>query len=137
MVREPTYKSPPYICSPLLSTILIRLSVARMIKGEIPREQICPIIRKSDLILQKDRRREDFFPIRKFTFQAALTAWESTVAIAAPFTPQPKTKINNGSRAILTTAPITIEIMAIRERPWDMIKGFSPNASSTNSVPRR
>lgn len=92
MVREPTYKSPPYICSPLLSTILIRLSVARMIKGEIPREQICPIIRKSGLILQKDRRREDFFPIRKFTFQAALTAWESTVAIAAPFTPQPKTK---------------------------------------------
>ena len=113
MVMEPTYRSPPYRCMPLFNTMVTRLSVELMIKGEIPSEKVCPMILGSGFKFFISRRMEDFPLTRKPTFHAALMAWEITVAMAAPRTPQPNTKIKIGSRTILITAPITMESMAV------------------------
>ena len=84
IVMEPTYRSPPYLCMPLFSTMVTRLSVEVMMKGEIPREKVCPMILGSGFRFFSIRRMEDCPLIRSPTFHAALIAWEITVAMAAP-----------------------------------------------------
>ena len=58
-----------------------------------------------------------------------------TVARLAPFTPMLNTKINNGSRAMLVSAPISTDIIAVSEYPCVVINGFNPCANITKSVP--
>ena len=98
---------------PLFNTMVTRLSVELMMKGDIPREKVCPIILSSGFRFFTIRRMEDLPLTRKPTFHAALIAWEITVAMAAPCTPQPNTNMKIGSRTILITAPMTMESMAV------------------------
>ncbi len=46
----PTYRSPPYFCSPELSVMLTRLSVLCMMKGETPSAAICFTVSASGFI---------------------------------------------------------------------------------------
>ena len=39
--------------------------------------------------------------------------WAITFATAAPFTPQPSTKMNTGSRMMLVPVPISTEVIAM------------------------
>ena len=54
------------------------------------------------------------FPVRKRSTHAAERNCEMTVASAAPCTPMFRTKINTGSRAMLTTAPSSTVIIPMR-----------------------
>ena len=117
--------------------MLMKLSVAFMIKGEMPRENTLPSTFPSSRMQLFLIFREDLLPIRNDTTQAALSPWEITVATAAPFTPMPSPKMNTGSRMMFATAPISTESMAVLGWLWQMIKAFSPRAISTNSVPAR
>ena len=77
------------------------------------------------------------FPVRKRKTQRAEQAWLMTVARAAPRTPQWKTKMNTGSRAMLRRAPISTVSIPVRAKPWALIKGFMPTPVRTNTVPAR
>ena len=114
---EPTYKSPPYSFSPLLSVTSTRLSVLCMINGEIPRDAICFITGRQYLIFFLLRRILLFSDTRNLTTHAELTACEIIVASAAPRTPISKTKINIGSSTILISAPISTDNMAVFASP--------------------
>ena len=108
-----------------------------MIKGDIPREKMLtsmPLSRRRNFLLIF---REDFSLSRKPVTHAALSACEITVATAAPFTPIPRPKIKMGSRMIFATAPISTDSIAVPGLLWQMMKAFSPSASSTNKVPTR
>ena len=87
MVIEPTYRSPPYVCSPWFMTMVMALSVADIINGEMPSAMTEPKIAKSGFIVRRERRMPDFFEVRNRRTHAALNAWERTVASAAPETP--------------------------------------------------
>ena len=65
------------------------------------------------------------------------THWEMMVAIAAPRTPRPKTKINNGSRIRFRTAPMETVSIPVTPKPWALMKLFMPRLTMTNNVPRR
>ena len=52
------------------------------------------------------------------------------VAIAAPCTPKPRTKINKGSSRRFATAPMATESMPMVEYPCALIKGFIPIADT-------
>ena len=67
--------------------MLMRLSVARIIKGETPSAMILPITGQSGFKASFLIVREDLLLTRKPTVQSALSSWEITVALAAPFTP--------------------------------------------------
>ena len=56
--------------------------------------------------------------------QTAAAYWPMTVAIAAPRTPRPKTKMKIGSRMMFVTAPATVETMAKRGLPSERMMGF-------------
>ena len=77
-----------------------------------------------------------FLPVRNRRIHTALTAWLSTVAMAAPATPRSSAKIRMGSRMILMTAPMTVVSMLILAKPWVVIKGFMPMTTSTKTLPR-
>ncbi len=68
--------------------MLIKLSVAFMIKGEMPNENTLPSILPSRCIQFLRIFREVFFPSKKDMTQAALSPCDITVAIAAPLTPR-------------------------------------------------
>ena len=81
--------------------------------------------------------RDDFLLIRNPTVHNALSAWEITVAYAAPLTPIPSAKIKMGSSMILEAAPKSTAIMAVLDCPWEIMNALSPSASSTKIVPAR
>ena len=60
-----------------------------------------------------------------------------TVAIAAPRTPSPNTKINNGSSSRFVTAPMVTESMPMVEYPCALINEFIPVAIIEGRVPIR
>ena len=76
-------------------------------------------------------------PSRNSSTHTAESTWESTVARAAPCTPMSKTKIKMGSRMILATAPMMTVSMEKAEKPWVVMKLFSPRETSTAMVPQR
>ena len=104
-----------------MSTTVTRLSVDCIIKGATPRAAMLPTTAPSRRILRGRMRSPDRLEHRKPTTQQALTPWEMTVAVAAPRTPIPKPKINSGSKAMFSTAPISTEHMATRACPWAVI----------------
>ena len=63
--------------------------------------------------------------------------WAITFATAAPFTPQPSTKMNTGSRMMLVPVPISTEVIATVVLPCAEMKLLSPSVSCTNTVPTR
>ncbi len=75
--------------------------------------------------------------VRKRMTHAALTAWEITVANAAPLTPRSSTKIRMGSSTIFSTAPITTDSIAVFDSPCPLINVFKPTATCTKIVPIR
>ena len=57
---------------------------------------------------------------------ALVTSWDMNVAQAAPCMPQPKPKMNSGSRTALAPAPISIAPIEIFGRPSERMKCESP-----------
>ena len=47
-----------------------------------------------------------------------LTNCDRAVAMEAPAVPSPKPKMNSGSRAMLSTPPVVMPIIAYCVRPW-------------------
>ena len=82
-------------------------------------------------------RRSVVLPVRKRITNSAERAWEITVAMAAPCTPIPNTKMNNGSSRILHSAPIVTVTMPTRGNPCALMNGFIPVAIMENRLPRR
>ena len=66
-----------------------------------------------------------------------LTIWLRIVASAAPLTPISSTKMNNGSIAILSTAPTPMPIMPKNALPWNLSWLFSTRDEAINGVPIR
>ena len=108
-----------------------------MMKGDMPRASIEPTTFQSMRIYRVSSLSDAFFDDKNPTIQAALQACEIMVASAAPFTPMPKVKMNNGSRPMLSTAPISTEYMAMAGRPCVLMNVLSPTDVSTNMVPAR
>ena len=77
------------------------------------------------------------FPRRNHSTKAQEAIWEITVAMAAPLTPMPSTKINTGSRAMLAAAPMITENIPVLANPWQMINWHIPVEISANTVPAR
>ena len=118
---DPTYRSPPYLCSPVFSVIVTRLSVLCIINGEIPSPAIILITSFFKCIFFNVRRITLFSETRKCTTHIALTACDRTVATAAPRTPICSTKMNSGSRQIFNTAPIRTDNIAIFASPCPLM----------------
>ena len=89
------------------------LSVAMMMKGEMPSRKILAMIGKFGL----PRRRRMFvlFRSRKMTTKAQESTCESTVARAAPATSMRRTKMNSGSSAMFAAAPTSVVAMPVAE----------------------
>ena len=90
IVMAPTASSPPYFCREELKHMLIRLSVAFITKGETPSAKTGQSTLKSILTARFFNLSVVFFPLKKIRAQRAETAWDITVAAAAPDTPQLK-----------------------------------------------
>ncbi|KAF5046046.1 hypothetical protein DSECCO2_474960 [anaerobic digester metagenome] len=106
IVIEPTARSPPYFCSDELKAMLSRLSVLCIMKGDTPSSNTGIMM---DLFIFKLHfliLRLDFGPVRNFITQSDDSAWERTVANAAPFTPMLNPNMNMGSSTMFVTAPI-------------------------------
>ena len=65
-----------------------------------------------------------FMRVRYHTARAAVSTWPMTVATAAPIMPQRKTKMNMGSRMMLTAVPASVDAMAKRGLPSERMMGF-------------
>ena len=76
-------------------TMVMALSVADIINGEMPSAMTEPKIAKSGFIVRRERRMPDFFEVRNRRTHAALNAWERTVASAAPETNRVKADVDN------------------------------------------
>ena len=74
-------------------------------------------------------------PQRNSSTHTAETAWLNTVAMAAPRTPMPKTKMKTGSRRMFSAAPIITVSMLVLAKPWEVINMFMPREICTNTVP--
>ena len=77
-----------------------------------------------------------FLPVKNEITHIQETPCEMMVAMAAPFTPRPSTKINIGSSMILHTAPITTVSIPVFEKPCAVTKEFIPRVSCTKIVPK-
>ena len=77
------------------------------------------------------------FDDRNMTTHAADTACASTLANAAPYTLMWSVKMNSGSSATDSSAPMSVETMAMRALPWAVMNVFNPSASCTKMVPER
>ena len=110
-----------------------------MINPAIPRLTIFfayPV--HSDIsFFRKNRTFNSAFPVRKKRTKAADNVCDSMVAIAAPRTPNPRTKINSGSSIRFATAPIATESIPTTEYPWALMNGFIPTAIIDGNVPSR
>ena len=89
-----------------------RLSVESMTKVEMPSASTGMMIFPSSFMSSLRILRMVLGPVRKRMTQMAPTAWLSTVAMAAPFTPMPSPKMNSGSSAMFNRPPVTRPIMA-------------------------
>ena len=85
----------------------------------------------------KKRTFSSDFLVKKTNTNTADNAWEITVAIAAPCTPNPNTKINSGSSKRFATAPTATDVIPMVEYPCALINGFIPVAIIDGSVPIR
>ena len=89
-------------------------------------------------ISNKEEKYLDIFLIDKSTIvlflkngiinKIKLIVWEITVAIDAPLIPNLNAKINNGSKIILITPPVTNPIIANLDLPSDLKILFNTNA---------
>ena len=73
--------------------------------------------------------------VKNLSTHSADTHCEIQVARAAPLTPQPKIKINSGSRIKFKRAPIKTVFIPIFEKPWLLINAFIPVAIKENVKP--
>ena len=64
-------------------TIVMALSVADMINGEMPSAMTEPKMEKSGFMVRRERRTPDFFEVRNRRTHAALKAWEREQVCAA------------------------------------------------------
>ena len=113
-----------------------RLSVESMTKVEMPSASTGMMIFPSSFMSSLRILRMVLGPVRKRMTQMAPTAWLSTVAMAAPFTPMPSPKMRMGSSTMLITAPITVVSILILAKPCAVMKVFMPSTISTQMVPR-
>ena len=49
--------------------------------------------------------------------------------------PMFRAKMNRGSRAMFSAAPMITVSMPTRGKPWALMKGFMPKLTSTGTVP--
>ena len=136
MVMAPTARSPPYFSREALKHTEMTLSLACMMKVAVPRATQGRISRGRMGRDAFSSRSRVCFPRRKVTTHTQDTAWDSTVARAAPRTPMSRAKMNRGSSRMLHTAPMRTVFMPTWAKPWAVMKAFRPRVSSTNRVPR-
>ena len=125
--------APPRLCKIAFCTMIIRLSEAIIMNGEMPSFTILPIMRRSgfskvSLILVP-------FSLKNTTTNTNDKNCEMMVAIAAPATSILNTKMNRGSSAMFATAPITVVIIPIPEYPCAVMYWLSPVAVIENTDP--
>ena len=137
MLIRDTYISFPYFTIPWLKVSCIRHSVALITKGETPSDTIEPITLPDGIRFFSRIRSTDLFPAKNAATHRALTAWEITVAMAAPSTPMSNTKIKTGSSTIFKAAPMQVVIMLVLAKPWLVMKLFRPRVVITKTVPVR
>ena len=104
-----------------LKQIESTLSVACIINGETPSEDIRPTIFKFGFIYFGIICITVFFDNKNPTTQTALSICEIIVASAAPRTPILKVNMNIGSSMIFVTAPITTDNIAVLALPWQVM----------------
>ena len=76
-------------------------------------------------------------PAKKSSTQIIEASWLMTVAMAAPCTPIPNTKMNRGSSTRFSAAPSRVVPIPIRGWPSALMKPFRPVASMVQGVPSR
>ena len=125
--------APPRLWRIAFCTIIIRLSDAIIINGEMPSFIILPITRMSGFA--NVRRILVPLSLKNITTNRNERNCESIVASAAPATSILKTKMKRGSSAMLATAPITVVVMPIPEYPCAVMYWLSPVAVIENNEP--
>ena len=93
------------------------LSVLSITKVEMPKARQGRMTGASSFMSRSDSFNIVLEPRRKHSTHTALTAWLITVAMAAPRTPIPSTKIKMGSKMVLSTAPAVMQSMEYRGLP--------------------
>ena len=106
---------PPRDWSTALSTMRMTLSREMVRKGVRPKSSTLPMS-AGDSLSGSRRMGMDLWRSMAST-KTQDAAWDSTVAQAAPATPQPKPKMKMGSSAIFITAPTATVPMPRPERP--------------------
>ena len=112
-VMIPTYRSPPYTFRVALHTTCTRQFVPCMMKPDMPRAAISRASFQSTGRFCLRICSPAFLPVRKRSTQTQDTVWLKMVARAAPPTPMSSAKMNTGSRARFSTAPIRVVIMPV------------------------
>ena len=116
-VMAPTAMSPPYLSKEELKHTVIRLSVACMMKGDMPSARLGSTTLAWGRRFAARRRHLVLGPVRNFSTHTALTAWDKMVASAAPRTPMSKAKMNTGSSTVLSPAPMSTVFMPTTVNP--------------------
>ena len=124
---------PPRDWSTALSTMRMTLSREMVRKGVRPKSSTLPM-RGTDSRSGSSRMGMSLRRSMAST-KTQEAAWDSTVAQAAPATPQPKAKIKTGSSAMFITAPTATVAMPRPEYPWQMRKLFIPVAIMAKKEP--
>ena len=77
------------------------------------------------------------FPPRKVPAKSSVKpmAWLQIVASAAPETPILNTKMNSGSSAMFTSAPVAMPIMLKKALPWKRICTLSTMEAIIHGAP--
>ena len=118
-----------------MQTSCTREFVAPIVKPLVPRAMISLQRLASSLISLNLSFSSTLLPQRNDTANMHDTVWLNTVAIAAPFTPSPNTKMNIGSSTMFMTAPISTVTMPIVANPWLFMNAFMLSVTSTGIVP--
>ena len=111
MVITLTYIVPPRSRSCVLYSIWTRLLVNERVKPLTPRAMMRPVRLPVRRIFTARRGTGVVERVRYRSTHRAETAWETTVAAAAPRTPMRNTKMKTGSSTIFTIAPSATVIM--------------------------
>ena len=108
-----------------------------MVNGDTPSDTVRARMARSKRRLARQSRILPLLPVKKRSTHRQEKPWEMIVASAAPRTPMPSAKMNSGSSAIFSAAPMTTENIASLAKPCAEMKGLSPSTSCTNTVPSR
>ena len=119
------------------------MNIVTMQDAEFMRNGPIPIARESLAILQS-RSNIPLGSLRRLSFLVKYLreydkaiAWHRTVAMAAPWIPIPRTKMNIGSSIVLDMTVNKVSLIASRGLPEDRINALRPKYKWVMTLPRR